>query len=166
MKYFRYRKHTGESQVAQLFAKIPRERIGVLIGPNGKVKDYIEKKVSVNLEIDSETGDITITLNKDASDPSLLFKAKEIVQAIGRGFSPRRAYKLMEDDYCCLTIIDLREIFGRNPSNIKRIKGRVIGKDGRTRRVIEELTEAHISIYGFTIAIIGGICRRWRVGCL
>jgi len=143
--------------VAQLLVKIPKERIGVLIGPNGKVKENIEKKVSVNLEIDSETGDITVNLNKDVTDPSLLFKARDAVLAIGRGFSPGRAYKLFEDEDCMLTIIDLREIFGRSQSDIKRIKGRIIGKEGRTRKIIEELTDATVSVYGHTISIIGGL---------
>ena len=143
--------------MAQLLVKIPKERIGVLIGPNGKVKENIEKKVSVNLEIDSETGDITVNLNKDVTDPSLLFKARDAVLAIGRGFSPGRAYKLFEDEDCMLTIIDLREIFGRSQSDIKRIKGRIIGKEGRTRKIIEELTDATVSVYGHTISIIGGL---------
>ena len=143
--------------MAQLFVKVPQERIGVLIGSDGCVKECIENKLQVELEIDSESGGIIITLNKDAVDPSLLFKAKDIVLAIGRGFSSERAYKLLQDDYNVLIVIDLREIFGRSRSNIKRIKGRIIGKDGKTRRIIEELTEAYVSIYGHTVAIIGGI---------
>jgi len=143
--------------VAQLFVKIPRERIGVLIGPDGCVKRYIERKLSVQLDIESQTGDITITQNKDASDPSLLFKAKDTVLAIGRGFSPERAYKLLEDEDTMLAIIDLREIFGRSPSDIKRIKGRLIGKEGKTRKIMEEMTEAYISVHGHTVSIIGGV---------
>ncbi|MEM2309794.1 MAG: KH domain-containing protein, partial [Candidatus Bathyarchaeia archaeon] len=50
--------------MTQLFVKIPRERIGVLIGTNGSVKDYIQEKLPVKLDIDSETGDVTITLKK------------------------------------------------------------------------------------------------------
>jgi ribosomal RNA assembly protein len=38
---------------------------------------------------------------------------------------------------------------------MKRLKGRVIGKEGKTRRIIEELTEANVSVYGHTISIIG-----------
>jgi len=54
-------------------------------------------------------------------------------------------------------VIDLREIFGRSQSDIKRIKGRIIGKEGKTRRIIEEMTEAFVSVYGHSIAIIGSI---------
>jgi ribosomal RNA assembly protein len=40
---------------------------------------------------------------------------------------------------------------------MKRLKGRVIGKEGKTRRIIEELTEADICVYGHTISIVGEI---------
>lgn len=142
---------------ASVYVKIPRDRIGALIGPNGCVKENIEKRLSVMLQIDSETGNITITLNPTAQDPSLLFRSKEVITAIGRGFSPERAFILLKDDEATLKVIDLREVVGRSPSDIKRLKGRVIGKEGKTRRVIEELTDASVSVYGHTISIMGNM---------
>jgi len=143
--------------VTQIFVKIPKERIGVLIGTEGKVRDYIEENLPVKLNIDSETGDVTISLRKDADDPSLLFKAKDIVLAIGRGFSPERAFKLLDGEDYMLEIIDLRDILGRSESDLRRIKGRIIGRNGRTREIIEEMSGALLSIYGHTVAIIGDI---------
>lgn len=142
---------------ASAFVKVPRERIGALVGPDGRVKANIEKKLSIRLRIDSQTGDIQINLMPAAQDPTVLFRAKEIVTAIGRGFSPEHAFRLLEDDETMLEVIDLRETVGRSQSDMKRLKGRVIGKEGKTRRIIEELTEANISVYGHTISIIGEI---------
>jgi ribosomal RNA assembly protein len=34
------------------------------------------------------------------------------------------------------------------------LKSRVIGKEGKTKRVLEELTDSKISVYGHTISII------------
>ena len=143
--------------MSQLFVKIPRDRIGALIGPEGEAKQNIEDQLQIGLQIDSQTGDVTINLDKDVQDPSLLFKAKDCVLAVGRGFSPDRAYKLLQDEENMLTVIDLREIFGRSDSDIQRVKGRIIGKEGKTRKVIEELSETSISVYGHTISIIGGV---------
>ena len=140
---------------ASAFVKIPRERIGALVGSNGRVKEVIEKKLLVGLEVDSETGDIKIVLTPTTQDPSLLFRAKEVITAIGRGFSPERAFRLIEDDEVVLEVIDLREIVGKSQSDMKRLKGRIIGKEGKTRRIIEELTEASVSLFGHTISIIG-----------
>jgi len=139
------------------FVRIPRGRIGVLIGTNGTVRELIEKKLSVSLEIDSQSGDVTIALNEDVNDLSLLFKAKDVVTAIGRGFSPENVFKLIENEEYILETIDLREIFGRSESDISRIKGRIIGREGKTRRIIEEMTEAVVSVYGHTVSMIGGI---------
>ena len=142
---------------ASALVKVPRERIGALVGPDGRVKASIEKKLSVGLRIDSQTGDIQITLMPTAQDPPVLFRAKEVVTAIGRGFSPEHAFRLLEDDETMLEVIDLRETVGRSQSDMKRLKGRVIGKAGKTRRIIEELTEANICVYGHTISIVGEI---------
>jgi len=137
------------------FVKVPKERIGALIGPDGHVKESVEKQLSVELQIDSQTGDITITLSPKATDPSLLFRAREVITAIGRGFSPERAFKLLRNDDTILLVIDLRDMVGRSQSDIKRLKGRIIGKEGKTRRIIEELTDANVSVHGNTVAIIG-----------
>jgi ribosomal RNA assembly protein len=137
------------------FVRIPKERVGVLVGPDGKVKTYIEEKLNVGLQIDSEQGDVTILLASNASDPSLIFRAKDVVTAIGRGFAPEHAFRLVRDEEAVFDFIDLRAIFGRSESDIKRVKGRIIGMDGKTRRIIEELTSADVVIYGHTVGIIG-----------
>ena len=139
------------------FLRIPKERVGVLIGPEGRTKESIEEKLSVELQIDGEAGDVTLTLAKNVEDPTLLFKAKDVVTAIGRGFSPEHAFRLIRDEESALDIIDLRTIFGRSESDIRRIKGRIIGMDGKTRRIIEELTDTNICVYGHTVGIIGNI---------
>ncbi len=138
-----------------MFVRIPKERVGVLVGPDGKVKQNIEEKLMVELQIESESGGVTIVLSERANDPSLLFRAKDVVTAIGRGFSPEHAFRLLRNEDDVFDLIDLRTVFGRSESDIKRVKGRVIGADGKTRKLIEELTDASVVIYGHTIGFIG-----------
>lgn len=140
---------------ASAFIKIPRDRIGALIGPDGRVKANIERKLNVALEIDSAAGDVTITLDPNAQDPSQLFRAKEVITAIGRGFSPERVYRLLQNEDAILNVVDLRQSVGKSPADIQRLKGRIIGRNGKTRRIIEEMTDADISVYGHTVSIIG-----------
>ncbi len=137
------------------FVRIPKERVGVLIGPEGTVKRVIEERLLVELEIDGESGGIQITLNEAATDPSLLFRAKDVVTAIGRGFSPDQALRLIRNEEAVFDFIDLRTIFGRSDSDIRRVKSRIIGMNGKTRRTIEELTEADVVVYGHTVGFIG-----------
>lgn len=142
---------------ANTFIKIPKERVGVLIGPEGRTKKNIEEKLSVELQIDSEAGDVTIMMAEKAADPSMLLKAKDVVTALGRGFSPEHAFRLIRDEEAILDIIDLRTVFGKSEADIKRVKGRIIGMNGKTRRIIEELTDTNVAIFGHTVTIIGTV---------
>ena len=139
------------------FVKIPKERVGVLIGPEGTTKKNIEDKLGVELQIDSEAGDVTITMTEKAEDPSMLFRARDVITAIGRGFSPDHAFRLIRDEEAMLDIIDLRTVFGKSESDLKRVKGRIIGMNGKTRRIIEELTGSSVAVYGHTVGIIGNM---------
>jgi ribosomal RNA assembly protein len=142
---------------ASTFLKIPKERVGVLIGPEGKTKKHVEAKLNVELQIDSDAGDVMITMAEKAADPSMLFKAKDLITAIGRGFSPEHAFRLVRDEEAVLDVIDLRTVFGKSEADIKRVQGRIIGMNGKTRRIIEELTETNVSAYGHTVGIIGTV---------
>ncbi|MEM5812569.1 MAG: KH domain-containing protein [Candidatus Aenigmatarchaeota archaeon] len=125
------------------FVKIPSERLAVLIGHNGKVKKDLEAKTHTKItimddvEIDGESFDV--------------MKAADIVKAIGRGFSPKNAFLLLNEDFE-LHIITLH---GESEKTIRRLMGRVIGREGKTRKKIEEVCGARISVYGKTVAIIG-----------
>lgn len=137
------------------FVKIPKNRVGALIGPNASNKELVEKKLGVQLAVDSESGDVAITIPPETLDPSVLFRAKEVVSAIGRGFSPEKARRLLDDEETALVIVDMRDFVGKSESDIKRLSGRIIGREGKTRRLIEELTDAYVSVYGHTVGIIG-----------
>lgn len=138
-----------------LRVRVPKDRVGVLIGHEGSVKSSIERKLLVKLSIDGETGDIEIAFEPEGN-PADMFLARDMVKAVGRGFSPENAFKLMEDD-AILMVIDLREFFGRSDSTIDRVKGRIIGEHGKTRRNLEEMTGTKLSLYGHTVAIIGEV---------
>lgn len=133
--------------------RIPTDRIGALIGKSGIVKAEIEKKCSVSIDVDSETGE-TLIKTVGVIEAIQPFKAIEIVTAIARGFSPENAMKLLEGDNT-LHILDLREFAGKSNSAIERIKGRIIGEGGKARKNMEKLSGTSISVYGKTVSIIG-----------
>ncbi|MBP8624553.1 MAG: RNA-processing protein [Methanothrix sp.] len=131
--------------------KIPEERIGVLVGPGGSMKRLIEEKTKTTLEIDSETGTISIA---SPEDPLQGLRVLDLVKAIGRGFSPERALCILDDEMLMLDILDLSKILGTK-SDMARVKGRIIGKDGRSRVIMERLSGAKVSVYGKTVALLG-----------
>ena len=132
--------------------KIPDDRIGVLIGRGGETMREIEERAEVRLDIDSESGTVRI---EKVGDPLKGLKGPDIVRAIGRGFAPEDALDLLEDDMMMFEVIDI-DAAARNKNDLRRQKGRLIGEDGRTRELMEELTGASVTIYGSTLAAIGG----------
>ena len=131
--------------------KIPQGRIGVLIGHNGFIKGDIERKTESRITIDSTEGDVNIEA-KEGGDPLKMLRVVEVIKAIGRGFSPENAFSLLDDDYLLFEVISLAQL---SPKTLNRVKGRIIGKNGKTRRVLEDLTDVKISVYGKTISMIG-----------
>ena len=139
----------NENQVISM--KIPMERVGVIIGKGGEVKRYIEETGQCRIIIDSDTSDVFI---EQAGEPLKTLAAAEVVRAVGRGFNPDRAYSLFTDNYQ-LIVMPLRDVARKGSNSIKDIKGRVIGREGKTRRIIEDLTDTMISVYGDTVSVIG-----------
>lgn len=131
--------------------RIPQDRIGVLIGDRGLVKNYIEKKSGSTITVDSIEGVVQIECGM-GGDPLKTLRVAEMVKAIGRGFSPENAFTLLHDDFLLFEVISLSHL---TPKMLNRVKGRVIGRNGRTRLAIENLAEVKISVYGKTISLIG-----------
>jgi ribosomal RNA assembly protein len=134
--------------------KVPLDRVAAVIGKKGETKKHLEETCHVSLEVDSQSGDIVVrSTSIEEGDP---FKAMNVVEAVGRGFSPQRALRLMDPE-TSLEVLDLREFAGKSDNSLERIRGRIIGLNGKSRRVIEELTKCYVSVYGRTVAIIGDV---------
>ena len=131
--------------------KIPLERVAVLIGKKGEIKKELESLTKTRLDVDSKEGEVTIS----GTDAIKLFAAKEMIQAIGRGFNPDVAALLMNQDYG-FELISISD-YAKTKNDMIRLKGRVIGQEGKSRRVLEELTDTNICVYGKTVGIIGKV---------
>lgn len=130
------------------YVRIPEERVPVLIGEDGETIDEIEELVNVELTVD----DGEVTIDSDGR-PLEEIRAYNIVKAIGRGFSPDRALRLLEEnaDLCVINIKD----FAKSDNAKERLKGRVIGQDGEAREKLEKDTDTEIAVYGKTVSILG-----------
>ena len=136
-----------------LYARVPEDRVGVVIGPGGRTKREIRSRTETQVDIDAEEGEVRIT--GPDTDPIRAMKARDIVLAIGRGFSPERAMRLLKDN-TYLGVLDIKFTTGkREKSALRRIRARAIGKHGRARSRIEELSGCSMSVYGSTVALIG-----------
>lgn len=132
--------------------RLPKDRIGVAIGSRGEIKGEIERRTGTELVLEGKTGRVVI--RSDEKNPLGALTAQDVLTAIGRGFSPSRAFRLFDDEVY-LEVIDITAFTGRSDRARGRLKGRIIGEGGKTRRLIEETSGATLSIYGKTVAMIG-----------
>jgi len=138
----------------EIRVRIPKDRIGVLIGKRGSTKAMIEELTGAEILVDSGTGEVLIRFPEIPEDPLMPMKLESVIRAIGRGFNPEIALKLLQDDYV-LEVIDIRRFVGARKNALKRMRGRLIGEKGKARSYIESRTNTHISVYGHTVSIIG-----------
>ncbi len=125
---------------------IPEERIKVL-KKDRKLENELKNLVDMKLRIND---DISI----EGNDPIQLLRVKEVVRAFGRGFDADPALNLLDEDYF-LETIEMKAFAGKSRDRQIVLKGRVIGKEGKAKEIIEKYTDVKIAIYGKTISVIG-----------
>jgi ribosomal RNA assembly protein len=128
---------------------IEKDRIPVFIGKNGSMKEKFEKKFHCTLTIDSKTGELLIS-SENALDTFLM---QLITSAINSGHNPEHAF-LLEDENMILDTIDVKTII-KDHKRLKVVMGRIIGKEGSTRKAIEEITKCFISVKDHYVSVIG-----------
>ena len=128
---------------------IDLDRIPILIGKNGEVKKNLEEKFKCSIEINSKTGEIKVS----GFDGGEIFNLKNIIEAINLGHNPKDALKIFDENFV-LDYIDVNSKV-RDSKRLKIVIGRIIGKNGSTRKLIEDLTKCSISVKDHFVSFIG-----------
>lgn len=106
----------------------------------------------VSVEFDARDVSIRITPRPGATVDAVL-KLREMARAVALGFAPEQAL-LLEDENYTLAVIDLKEYVNK-PNRLRRIKGRIIGEEGRVKRTIERLASVSVIVGDRHVAILG-----------
>jgi ribosomal RNA assembly protein len=101
--------------------KIAGSRVGVLIVMAGATKKELETKTHTTITVDSKEGLVKVEAADENTIP--LLRAVEIINAINRGFSPERAFEMIEDEDLLLDVIDLSAM-AEGPRQLDRLRGR------------------------------------------
>lgn len=128
---------------------IPKERIKILIGRQGSIQKRIEKGTNVKLFIHSDEAKVDI----NSEDAICAMNAENVIKAIGRGFEPKIAFKLFNEDYI-IEVIYFSDFKAKSKSKKEVLKSRIIGAKGTTKRIIEQYTDSDLCIFGKTVSII------------
>ena len=126
------------------FIKIPEKMKRVLI-KDEKGRRNIEKLTNTIITIEDDI--------KIEGEGLQVYQTKQVLKAFGRGFIIKDALCPLDDDYG-LEIINLTELIKSDKRRIV-VKGRIIGKAGKTKKMIEKYTETKLSITGKTVSILG-----------
>ncbi len=127
---------------------IPRTRVAILLGPKNATKTNLEKLGKVKISVKENIVELA---GRDALE---VLVAKNVVDAIGRGFSPESAKQLFDDEFSYVKL-SLPDYGHKKVSHQQRVRGVVIGQEGKAKRMIERETGAEIAVQGKTIAILG-----------
>ncbi len=144
------------NNMRQSLPRVPKDRIAVIIGAKGQTRRDLQKAAGCKqLQIDSETGEIEVYWPEAGEyDPVKALKLPDVIKAVGRGMAPKRAIQLLQDDWF-FEIVDLKDHVGKRSNQQRRIRARIIGSEGKIRKMIEQHTGTEISIYKSTIVLVG-----------
>jgi len=126
--------------------RIPRERVSALRGDADSTLQVLERKLKCQIEVTPEG---EVELEGESVDE---FFGKSVIKAIGRGFSAHVALKLLNEEFG-FNLIDLRD-YAHNADAMTRIKGRVIGEEGKAKKIVEQEAECDVAIWGHTVGVI------------
>lgn len=128
----------------EIYIPSPREK---LLREDPKLLAGLEKACGCRIKLSKEK---LLEISGSAFDE---YNAKNVLTAFGCGFDDKTALLLLDDSYY-FDSIDLEGLFD-NKKRVLEIKARLIGVGGKTKRYIESVSSARISIYGNSISIIG-----------
>lgn len=114
----------------------------------GKIrKNLPELEKRLNVKINYEGKKITISGNSIDE-----YEASMVLEALNFGFPLKSALSL-KDEEMMLTIIPIKRVSRRK--DLEVVRGRVIGREGKTKRTIEDVSNCEIALKNNEVAIIG-----------
>ena len=108
-------------------------------------KRFLENKLKVKLEIISGK----IILKGDALSK---YEALNVLRAIGKGFPIETGLLLLDENYV-FEIINIKALSPRK--DLSQVRARIIGRKGKTLKILEELADCNIVLKDNQVYIIG-----------
>jgi len=111
-------------------------------------KEKLEKALKVKLAFSGKN----ILIESTEGNAVEEYVAERAVEALELGFTSQQALLLKEEDFV-LEKINIKDLTKRH--DLERIRARIIGTKGKTKEIIQNLSDCLISLHGNTIGIIG-----------
>jgi ribosomal RNA assembly protein len=111
-----------------------------------KFKEEIEKNLKIKLKI--ERNEVTIEAKSSVDE----YLAEKILDALSLGFDLNVCLQLKNEEFI-LKKINIKDLVKESRVNV--VAGRIIGTKGKTKKLIEKLSECEMVIHDHLVAIIG-----------
>jgi ribosomal RNA assembly protein len=110
-----------------------------------KGKKKLEEKLNVKITIQGRN----VSLEGKPEDEYL---AGQVIEALDMGFPFSHALEIVTEDHM-FEMINIKDHTKRR--DLERIRGRIIGTQGKTLQTLSELTECHLELKGNKVGLIG-----------
>ncbi|MGY4884570.1 MAG: KH domain-containing protein [Nanobdellota archaeon] len=110
-----------------------------------KNKENLERELKVNIEINGKEVSIS-------GKPEEEYLAEKVIEALDFGFPLSDALSIIKEDFL-FEILNIKNY--TTQKDFERVRGRIIGKDGKALKNISSLSECHIELSGNKLGIIG-----------
>ena len=121
--------------------KIYCESINKIKQNEGKIEKALNVKISISGK--------TVNVEGDSLDE---YVASQVLEALDLGFTTYEALMLAEED-CILEKINIKDLTKRH--DLPRIRARIIGTKGKTKEIIENLSNCAVCLKDNCVGIIG-----------
>ncbi len=105
----------------------------------------LEEKLKVSITIAGKK----VTISGEPFDE---YEAMNILDAIASGFSAKKALLILDEDNI-FRKIHIKDFTRRK--DLKEVRGRIIGREGKTKHTLENIADCVIAIQDSTISVIG-----------
>ncbi|MDO8563626.1 MAG: hypothetical protein AABW82_04925 [Nanoarchaeota archaeon] len=105
----------------------------------------LEEKLKVSITITGKK----VTISGEPLDE---YESMNVLDAIASGFSAKKALLILDEDNI-FRKLHIKDFTRRK--DLKEVRGRIIGKEGKTKHTLENIADCMIAIQENTISVIG-----------
>lgn len=110
-----------------------------------RTKDELEKALKVKITVRADQ----VTLDGEAVDE---FEAAQIIEAMGMGFSAKKALLLKDPEYA-FRKISIKHHTRRK--NLEEVRARIIGREGKAKKTMEDISGTFLALDNNEVGLIG-----------
>lgn len=129
------------------YLKVPDDSTGFF---KQEILSRLSEETQADIQFNEDDQNVQIKHAESVKEMDVL----NVLKAVFMGFDYSEAIRLFNEPMTRFELINIKDKT-RNYKEFKRQKGRVIGENGKAKRVMSDLTDASIQVHGDKVGILG-----------